>query len=246
MKIINAFAFALLFAAGCSTYPEDQATYSTPTYGGTRVTSYSTTTGAYVPGTTQGAAATTQVLADTDRALVSTVRQALNNNPTVAPVSQAVYVSARNGTVTLTGTVLTEQDRQFIDNVVRNTSGVYSVNDQLQVPAQPTGAADTRVYSTAPVVANMPAPGSIFNLHVQGLDEPDRSVAQRILQELRTDTLLPTLLPLVNITVAEGRVTLDGNVQSEHQRRAIEAAIKRSTGVTSINNQLQVIPFPNR
>jgi osmotically-inducible protein OsmY len=136
--------------------------------------------------------------------------------------------------------VPTEQDRQNIDAIIRSTSGVRSLDDQLRINAQPTGVGDTRIYSTAPVVANTSAPGNIFNLHVQGLNEPDRTLAQRILHELRADTILPSLLPMVNITVADGRVTLDGNVQSEQQRQTIESAVRRATGANTVNDLLQV------
>ena len=243
MKILNAFAFALLFAAGCSTYPESHSTYSTssystpPTSSGDQVISsptYDTATA------TQGAAATSQITQDSDRMVVNSVRQALNSSPTVAYASQRININSRNGVVTLNGTVPSEQDRQNIDAIIRSTSGVRSLDDQLQISAQPTGAADTRIYTTAPVVANTSAPGNIFNLHVQGLNEPDRTLAQRILQELRADTILPSLLPMVNITVADGRVTLDGNVQNEQQRRIIESAVRRATGANTVNDQLQV------
>src|SRR5205823_13719513 len=121
MKTLNAFAFALLFAAGCSTYPENQSTYSTssystpPTSSGAQVISsptYDTTTA------TQGAAATSQITQDSDRMVVNSVRQALNNSPTVA----CININSRNGVVTLNGTVSSEQDRQNIDAIIRSTS----------------------------------------------------------------------------------------------------------------------------
>jgi osmotically-inducible protein OsmY len=180
-------------------------------------------------------------MTDADRALIGTLRNELNENRTVASAARNLYLDSRNGTVTLTGTVPTEQDRQFIDNVVRNTAGVYEVNDQIQVTGQPTGANDSRVYSSTPqAFANPASAGTIFNLHVQGLDEPDRSTAQRILQELRTDTILPTLLPTVNITVSGGRVILDGNVQNEPQRRAIETAVQRAVGGNNVTDRLVI------
>jgi osmotically-inducible protein OsmY len=234
---------------GCSNYPEHQASYNTPAYSTTGSASdqvisspspsYSTSSTVTAPNTPS----TTTYNAATDRALETTVRQALDNNPTVATVSRGLYITSQNGTVTLTGTVPSEQDRQFIDNTVRNIGGVYGVNDQLQVATQPTGAENTRIYTpatTTPVVSNPAAPGNIFNLHVQGLDEPDRTLAQRILQELRGDTILPSLLPMVNITVVNGRVTLEGNVQNEQQRRTIEAAVQRAAGVNNVSDQLQV------
>jgi len=250
MKILLTLGSIVLLVAGCSTYPDHQysSTYSTtpsyssgaissPSYGAT-VTTPSPT---YSSGVSQGSAAASQLMTDSDRALIGTLRNALNENPTVATAARNLYLDSRNGTVTLTGTVPTEQDRQFIDNVVRNTAGVYEVNDQTQVTGLPTGASDSRVYTTTPQGFVSPASaGTIFNLHVQGLDEPDRSTAQQILQELRTDTILPSLLPMVNITVSGGRVILEGNVQNDRQRRAIETAVQRAVGGNHVTDRLQV------
>jgi len=244
MKIASALASILLFAAGCSEYPEHQysSTYSTPSYTGSTVSApaYSTTTPTYSSSVSQGSAAASQLMNETDRALVTTVRTTLNQNPNLGPACRNVFVSSRSGTVTLTGSVPTEQDRQFIENAVRNINGVYEVNDQLQVTGQPTGAADSRVYTAQPTAANPMSAGNVFNLHVQGLDEPDRTLAQRILHELRTDTILPSLLPTVNITVSGGRVTLEGNVQNEQQRRVIDSAIQRAAGGSNVSDMLQV------
>jgi osmotically-inducible protein OsmY len=235
MKMVNAFAALLLFVAGCASYPENQysstSTYSSQPY-------YSSTPKYNAPSYTPGVT-TAQVLTQADRTLSTTVQRALNENATVAGASRNIYIASRNGTVTLTGTVPTEQDRQFIDNVVRNTSGVYQVNDQMQVIGVPTGAADSRVYATPEPLIGPNSAGTVFNLHVQGLDEPDRSLAQRILQELRTDTILPSLLPVVNITVSGGIVILDGYVQNERQRRAIDTATRRATG-GQVENRLQI------
>jgi len=249
MKILLTLGSIGLLVAGRDTYPDHQysstPTYSTtPSYTSRQVISspgYGTTVTTPSPSytVTQGSAASSQLMTDADRALIATIRNALNQNPAVSTAVRNLYLDSRNGTVTLTGTVPTEQDRQFIDNVVRNTAGVYEVNDQTQVTIQPTGANDSRVYSTPPDV-NLASPGTIFNLHVQGLDEPDRSTAQRILQELRTDTILPSLLPMVNITVSGGRVILEGNVQNERQRRAIETAVQRAVGGRNVTDRLQV------
>src|SRR5882762_3594794 len=127
MKTLNAFAFTLLFAAGCSTYPESQSSYSSSSYGtpqtssGTQVISSSTyydtntvvtahytsypSRPTYSSGLSQGAAASSQITENSDRMMVSSVRQALNNSPTVAYASQRININSRNGMVTLNGTV---------------------------------------------------------------------------------------------------------------------------------------------
>jgi len=45
---------------------------------------------------------------------------------------------------------------------------------------------------------------------------------------------------MVNITVSGGRVILEGNVQNERQRRAIETAVQRAVGGRNVTDRLQV------
>ena len=87
-----------------------------------------------------------------------------------------------------------------------------------------------------------PPPGDI-NLHVQGLSAPDRALAQRILDGLRTDRNLGTMPPTVNINVSGGRVILTGTVQNEQQRLAIVSTVQRAAGLENVDDQLQV-QFP--
>jgi hypothetical protein len=74
-----------------------------------------------------------------DSALISQVRAALNNDTTLVTVAPSVQVTAVNGTVTLSGNVSNEQQKQTIEHVVKGTSGVVTVNNQLQVAPSPTG-----------------------------------------------------------------------------------------------------------
>jgi osmotically-inducible protein OsmY len=83
--------------------------------------------------------------------------------------------------------------------------------------------------------------GEIFSLHVQGLTESDRTLAQRILQGLRTDTALTSLLPVVDIHVADGRVNLRGTVQGEEQRRTIVSAVRRAAGADNVVDEIRVV-----
>ena len=62
-----------------------------------------------------------------DRALETNLRQALNQ--------RHVHIEVHDGIVTIEGEVRTEQDRQTIDSVVRNTAGVAAVKDKLKVQA---------------------------------------------------------------------------------------------------------------
>jgi osmotically-inducible protein OsmY len=195
----------------------------------------------------------TQSSMEMDRALADRVKDALRNNANTGSMAPNINVSAQNGSVTLTGTVPNDQQRQMVDNLVRNVTGVSSVYDQMQIAAAPTGRSDQQTYPSGqapqpggqlPPQGVNPSPtlatGDVFNLHVQGLNDTDRALAQNILQGLRTDTILHSLLPTVNINVAGGRVILQGNVQSEQQKQAIASVVQRAAGASNVENQLQV------
>jgi osmotically-inducible protein OsmY len=168
-----------------------------------------------------------------DRTLVNRVRQALKEQPRVAAYAPNLDITADRGVVTLNGTVASEGDRQFIEHVVENTTGVAGVIDQIQAPRFPTGRESTsRAYSGDA--------GEVFNLHVQGLTDSDRVIAQRILQGLRTDAVLSTLLPRVDIHVADGKVTLEGTAQSEEQRQTIVSTVRRAAGAGNVIDELRV------
>jgi len=207
-----------------------------------------------------------QNTANMDQALAERVRDVLRSNPSSGGLAQIINVSAQNGAVTLTGTVPNDQERLVVDNLVRNVSGVTSVFDQMQIAAPPTGRNDQQNYSynqQQPQTYNqqqykqqqgysqdygqqssasaMLATGDIFNLHVQGLNDTDRNLAQNILQGLHTDAILLSLLPTVNINVSAGRVILNGTVQNEQQRQAIASVVQQAAGANNVENRLQVM-----
>jgi osmotically-inducible protein OsmY len=185
---------------------------------------------------------------ESDPALVARIQQSLGNG--ALGFRPALNVSARNGVVYLSGTVPNESARLSVDNMVRNTTGVVSVQDGMSVANPPPG----QTYSQSPTTTYSPtgptyppssayvttATGDIFSLHVQGLNDTDRTLAQRVLEGLRTDTTLSNVMPSVNINIVNGRVLLQGTVQNERQRRAIVEAVQRAAGVQNVDDQLTV------
>lgn len=163
----------------------------------------------------------------TDTPLANRVRQDLNAQPAIAGVAPNIQVFDNNGAITLTGTVAREEDRRLVESVVQRTPGVTAVYDNLGLGIQPTGR-------TARF------PDDIFNLHVEGLSPPDRTLAQKILDGLRRDAMLASLLPSVNINIIGGRVVLQGTVQNDQQRSAIASAVQRAAGLDNVDDQLQV------
>jgi osmotically-inducible protein OsmY len=178
---------------------------------------------------------------DTD--LTTAVRNQFDRYGELSSVVPNLDINSQHGTVTLTGSVPGERERQMILAMVKNTPGVVAVNDLLRVadgqaPVQPTGRADqpSQVYPKST--------DDYFNLHVQGLTETDRNLAQQILQGLRTDAALASSVPRVDINVADGQVTLRGIVQTEQQRQAIATTVQNAAGVGNVKNELQVQQVP--
>jgi osmotically-inducible protein OsmY len=158
---LTVVACSLLLAAGCA-HKEKHANYesrtSAPTYSGTSTTynyNQSTdTTTTRTPETTTSQYSTPQTSTTinnnqstlqtqieptaSDTALISQVRAALNNDTTLVAVAPAIQVTAQSGTVTLSGNVSNDQQKQAIEHIVKGTSGVVTVNNQLQISSSPS------------------------------------------------------------------------------------------------------------
>lgn len=97
-----------------------------------------------------------------DQSLVFQVRQALHNNPNLTEVVPNIQINASGGTVILTGSVPNEQQKQAVETLVKSTTGVVNVNNQLQVALSPTSSASKssdqskRIYSNAVSEAQSP------------------------------------------------------------------------------------------
>jgi osmotically-inducible protein OsmY len=185
------------------------------------------------------------VAAEADRALADLVRAQFNRYGDLGRLAPNVQVTTRNGMVTLTGDVPSDQDRRMVIAMVESTPGVVTLNDQLHVtvpgdirPVVPTGRIDTQRFYPGDA-------GEVFNLHVQGLSETDRTLAQRVLDGLRTDSVVTSMLPVVNLHVSDGRVVLRGSVLNDEQRRSIVSAVQRAAGVNNVYDELQV-RYPRR
>src|SRR5437870_1080813 len=157
MKIQNKLIIvcALLIAAGCSNR-EKQARYeqttSAPTYGATSATSLQAQP---TPSQTTPATTTTQpgAVTESENTLITQVRAELNKDATLAAIVPNIQITAQSGTVTLSGNVPSEQEKQKIEAAVKSSGKVVTVNNQLQVsaaPATPSGQSSQVTPSTAP------------------------------------------------------------------------------------------------
>lgn len=130
MKIARkiALASALILAAGCA-HEQHQAQYDesvTPNangsaqYNNNQSSSYQNNN-------------TARAGSESDNALAAQVRQSLQQDPKIAPLVSNIQISADRGTVTLSGSVQSREQKRQIENIVAGAAGVEVVDDQLRV-----------------------------------------------------------------------------------------------------------------
>lgn len=68
----------------------------------------------------------------------------------------------------------------------------------------------------------------------------DRTLVERIRKEINTDRTLPSVARNLQITAANGIVTIRGSVSSDKEREAIALRISNISGVTKIDNQINI------
>jgi hypothetical protein len=169
-----------------------------------------------------------------------------------------VHVHVHHGIVTLDGQVRTSQERDRLEAIVRNTSGVVALKDDLKItspspgtsPEFPAGVPVVPVYTTpapevipsTPVVT-APAPVIIpehLKVKVQAWTIDDEPTANRIVRQLRIDGVPTTGLDHVQIMVRNGNVSLDGVVATQAVHDALIASLQRVGGANAIYDTLRV------
>lgn len=241
MRIVTATCLTgLVLAVGCET-PE-RKTYSTssPVYGGEIVSS-----GPY--GTTMVVPGTAKAQLDADRDLENSLRSQINRYGDLSTTTPDLRLYAQNGTVTLSGNVPSQREREMIESLVRNQPGVVAVNDQLTVGAAPapTGVSGVpRVYSSSPDYGVGTPPAIVysgrFNVTVQATTLSDRNLGERIVDRLRADPNLQPLISAINLAINNGQVYLRGTVDTEQQHLEIVSVVQHTYGVNAVYDQLLV------
>jgi|ERR1051326_312731 osmotically-inducible protein OsmY len=223
---------SLLFAAGCAYQRDGMYAYSSRPLHGSE---------------------TLRAQQAADRSLEDSCRYQINRYGDLAADSPNVQIFCRNGAVTLTGTVRNERDKEMMEACVRNTSGVVSVDDQLNVNYPPTGTySQSTVYTPAPhppvyspppsssVVTTGPVGIDSLNVQVQASTDADRDCAQRVIDTVRSDPAFTSETPTVTVTLNGGRAFIHGTAESRAQRRAIVDAVKRVPGVVEVRDDIRI------
>lgn len=190
---------------------------------------------------------------DADRGLESNLRNEISD--------KHVHVHVHEGIVTLDGKVRTDIDRNRIESIVRNTTGVVALKDDLKVTlpapgvygAAPAGVVvspTVPVYAAPlpevapPVTVVSPPPPVVVpdypKLRVQSWSLDDQPLANRIARQLRADAVPTAGIQDVTVVVRGGNVSLKGSVDGHEDRDDIIASIQRAGGVSAIYDQLHI------
>lgn len=124
--------------------------------------------------------------------------------------ASAIGVAAKDGIVTLTGTVESYAQKRNAERAAKRVSGVKAVAEDLAVKL--AGVAE----------------------------RSDTDIAQSVLSGLRFNVSIPH--ERIQVTVEDGWVTLDGEVEWQFQKSTAENAIKYTMGVKGITNRISVKP----
>src|SRR5208282_3070570 len=96
------------------------------------------------------------------------------------------------------------------------------------------------VTAPPPVIVTGPVPGTPPNLRVVAADAADQPLAELIKAELRSDANASEWYQNVIITSQDGKVFLQGSVDSHNERDTLVGTLQRTPGITAIYDQLQV------
>ena len=118
------------------------------------------------------------------------------------------------------------------------TSGAYSSTTGSSFQ----GAANTENSSaaTTPSATTSQSDTSFNSTASTTGSQTDTTLTTQIQQQIQSDPTFTVIAPQIQVTAQSGTVTLSGSVQTEDQKRNLEALVKKSSGVISVNNQIQV------
>ena len=119
---------------------------------------------------------------------------------------------------------------------------IYS-NAQESGKLTPTSnSGDSRRYPSGQT--NSPSSAEMFDVKIQGVSEADQSLGHKIIDELRGDDTIVAATPTIRITIDNGKAVLKGTVKSQEEKEKIASSVQGVTGVTEVENQLQIGAVP--
>ena len=176
----------------------------------------------------------------TDASITTAVKTRLMKDS--AARASSIDVDTKDGVVTISGSVPTAADKTRIGGLVRRTTGVKTVENNLTVggSAGTTGKDETKIVikdDTTPAVkkgakAVKDGAGKVADVVTDG------SVSTAVKTRLMTDTVARGTS--IDVKVDDGVVTIAGEVPTSADKARIGDLVARTTGVKRVVNDLKV------
>lgn len=147
----------------------------------------------------------TKVHTESDKHLQDAVMRQLEWDPEIK--SQDISVSAKDGTVTLTGFVHTYAEKFAAGKAAKSVYGVKALANDIEV---------------------------------KPMTRTDPEIIRDVVDALRIDARVPD--ERIKASIAQGFVTLEGNLDWNFQRDAAESCTRKVNGVRGIYNNIQLKP----
>ncbi len=166
-------------------------------------------------------------------ALEIAVHDAFTANPDAKGATSGVQVSAKNGTITLSGTADTAADKARAEEIARRTAGVIDVVNQIVVN-EPTPVANAEApFDEKAVRAEAARSGEEL-----GPSSTDAQIYKAVRRKLVADPATPKMEIFVD--VVNGNVTLRGMVFTSKARKEAVTLARKVPGVNAVNDNLLV------
>lgn len=168
---------------------------------------------------------------------------ATKNQTAEQPADQSVINQAPaqvSGEVADTADAKTaQQPSENSSSVSAQTETEAGTNSQALTPTSDRTA--SRVYDTK-TNSNSSTENKPDTTQTKQTTGTESTLVIQIRRAVSGDPSLAAIAPDLQITTDYGRVTLRGTVKSEQQKKDVEALVKQTTGVTSVENELTTSP----
>jgi len=124
--------------------------------------------------------------------------------------ASAVGVAAKDGVVTLSGSIPNYWQKKEAERVAKHVAGVKAVAEDLTIKLSGTAA------------------------------RCDADIAQSVVSGLRFNVAVPA--DRIQVTVENGWVALEGEVEWQYQKSSAESAVKNLMGVKGVTNNISIKP----
>lgn len=167
-----------------------------------------------------------------DVRLAQAVRAQLDASPDTKGAASRVVIQAKDGTVTLTGTVDTLRDKATVEQAVARTNGVRKVANQVTVNV-PVLPFPDEPFEEQAVRAHAASRGERL-----GTASEDARIYHTIRRQLVKHETTPK--PAIFVDVEDGDVTLRGTIFTGAARDEAVASAKKVEGVKAVRDLLVI------